>query len=86
MKSIFSIILLSGGICLCTACHTGSSVRQGKDTVKNHYGSANDTSGSADRTVDTSKVTTKTGEASSLDNSASGGTKIARDTATKTKK
>jgi len=54
--------------CLIMASCSGDSAHQGKDTVKNVYGSANDTTGSSEGTIDTSKV-------SSADNSASGGTK-----------
>lgn len=68
---------------VCTAiasCHTGSTSSRGKDTVKNNYGAANDTAQASKSNVDTTKITAKTGDASDIDNSASGGTKISKDT------
>jgi hypothetical protein len=56
------------------SCSGDNGARKGKDTVKSVYGSANDTTGSAQSTIDTAKV-------NSADSSASGGTKVTRDTA-----
>jgi hypothetical protein len=54
-------------------CHGDHSVSNGKDTEQNSYKVGPDSS-----KLDTSKVTA--GDASAEDNSASGGTKIAKDT------
>lgn len=72
MKNPLLIFALAA-FCLITTSCGGNGAHQGKDTVKNVYGSANDTTGSSEGTIDTSKV-------SSADNSASGGTKAMRDT------
>jgi hypothetical protein len=59
-----------------SACSGDNGAHSGKDTVESRYGSANDTSGAAQSTIDTGKVISK-------DNSASGGTKAGKDTLTK---
>jgi hypothetical protein len=70
MKSKITIIALActGLLASCTGDH---SVQNGKDTVKNRFGVAKDTS-----KIDTSKAT-------GADNSGSGGTKITKDTSKK---
>ncbi|MBS1525102.1 MAG: hypothetical protein JST19_05600 [Bacteroidetes bacterium] len=85
MKYALMMILSAAILCSTASCHTGSSVHSGQDTVQSRYGSANDTNGSAKSTTDTSKVNTKSGDAS-LDNTASGGTAVLKDTAKKAKK
>jgi hypothetical protein len=78
MKIKFLIIILTSSIGLFAACNGDHSDRVVRDTIKNRYGS--DTTGISKTNVDTSKVTTTTGDASAIDNSGSGGTKIAKDT------
>lgn len=63
------------------ACSGDHSDRTNRDSVANRYGT--DTAKTTKTNQDTSKVTTTTGDASSLDNSASGGTKVAKDTSKK---
>ncbi|MFI5163111.1 MAG: hypothetical protein ACHQHN_17655 [Sphingobacteriales bacterium] len=79
MKNLILIIFFAGSI-LITSCHTGSNPQSGKDTVKNIYGGANDTTNASKSNIDTSKMTTTTGGASDEDDGGSGGTKIAKDT------
>lgn len=76
MKNKVLSILLSAGMILVTACHSGGNGKARPDTVNNTYGVGRDTS-----KTDTSKVTSTTGDAGNLDNSASGGTKVEKDTA-----
>lgn len=81
MKNILIITLLAGSIYALTSCSGDHSSRSNIDTVKNKYGSGiNDTANVSEKNIDTGKVTTTTGDASSVDNSASGGTKISKDT------
>lgn len=65
-------MLTIAGMALFTACtgNSGSSNTVG-DTTKSDY--------DVNTKVDTSKTTSATGDASSIDNSGSGGTKIAKD-------
>jgi hypothetical protein len=80
MRNLVLIIFFASSI-LIASCHTGSSVHSGKDTVKNSYGAnMNDTTNASKSNIDTSKVTTTTGSASDVDDGASGGTKISKDT------
>jgi hypothetical protein len=81
MKNIFLNFFITGSIVLLSSCSCGHSTRVVSDTVKNTYGT--DTAKSAKTNQDTAKVTTTTGDASSLDNSASGGTKTFKDTTKK---
>lgn len=82
MKNAFIITLFAGSIYALAGCSGDHSTRSGIDTVKNRYGSTiNDTTKASEKNIDTGKVTTTTGDASSIDNSASGGTKISKDTA-----
>jgi hypothetical protein len=78
MKKQFLITYIAGMAILFSACNGDHSDRSGIDTVKNRYGT--DTSKTPGSNTDTGKITTTTGDASSLDNSGSGGTKIAKDT------
>jgi hypothetical protein len=80
---IIPLIAVTGSLAACSGDH---STRSGIDTVKSRYGSINDTSGASKKNVDTNKVTATTGDASDLDNSASGGTKVEKDTSHKTSK
>jgi hypothetical protein len=74
MKNWLLIILLAGSISFLTACNGDHSTRSNIDTVKNAYGAdVNDTTGASNKSIDTGKMT-------SADNSASGGTKINKDT------
>jgi hypothetical protein len=74
------LIIFFAGIWI-TSCHTGNASGPGKDTVKNNYGTnVNDTTNASKSNIDTSKVTVTTGDASDIDNSASGGTKTSKDT------
>ena len=84
MKKKLLIILIIGASCSLVACSGDHSTRSGVDTVKSRYGSEiNDTTGASKKTIDTSKMTTTTGDASDLDNSGSGGTKIEKDSTKK---
>jgi hypothetical protein len=68
ITTVLAIVALSAFF----ACNGDHSDRTVRDTAKN----LND---SVPSNIDTSKTTTATGDAGSLDNSASGGTKIAKD-------
>jgi hypothetical protein len=81
MKNKLLTIVLAGCVAVLSACSCGHSTRVVSDTVKNTYGT--DTAKSAKTNQDTAKVTTTTGDASSLDNSASGGTRTIKDTSKK---
>ena len=63
------------------ACINHSDNHSARDTVGNRYGA--DTAKVEKMNKDTAAITDKTGDASSIDNSGSGGTKIAKDTARK---
>jgi hypothetical protein len=81
MKNIFIITLLAGSIYALAGCNGDHSAHSNIDTVKNRYGSGiNDTTKVSGKNIDTGKVTSTTGDASSIDNSASGGTKMSKDT------
>ena len=74
MKTKEAIITaLMIGITSLASCSGDHSSRIGQDTSKQQY----DEQGSG---VDTSRTTTVTGDAGNIDNSGSGGTRIARDT------
>lgn len=59
-------------VALIESCAGDHSSTHGKDTAQQKY--------QTQQTVDSSKVTTTTGEATNLDNSGSGGTKAMKDT------
>ncbi|MBS1531975.1 MAG: hypothetical protein JSU01_16870 [Bacteroidetes bacterium] len=73
MKKWFLIAVFALFSFVFTACGNNGAHSGKPDTVGNRYGSANDTNGSAQRTIDTGKVTSK-------DYSASGGTVKEQDT------
>ena len=77
MKSKFLIAIVSVCLGLIIACNGDHSTHVVRDTVGNRYGT--DTAKTEKTNLDTSKITTATGDASSIDNSASGGTKTAKD-------
>ena len=79
-NKLFALIIVSCAALL-SACSCGHSDRTNRDSVTNRYGT--DTAKTAKTNQDTSKVTTTIGDASSLDNSASGGTTVAKDTSKK---
>jgi hypothetical protein len=81
MKSKFLIAIVSVCLVLIIACNGDHSTHVVRDTVGNRYGT--DTAKIEKTNLDTSKVTTTTGDASSIDNSASGGTKVAKDSSKK---
>jgi hypothetical protein len=84
MKKKLLIILIISASCSISACSGDHSTRSGIDTVKSRYGSkTSETTGVAKKTIDTSKMTATTGDASDLDNSGSGGTKVEKDTTKK---
>jgi len=64
-----------------TAYMNHSDNHSARDTVGNRYGA--DTAKIEKMNKDTAAITNKTGGASSIDDSGSGGTKIAKDTAKK---
>jgi hypothetical protein len=72
MKNKITIILSVISIGLFARCTGNHSSHNGGDTAEHHY--------NVPSNVDTSKTTTSTGGASTLDNSGSGGTKTAKDT------
>ena len=75
-NKLLTLIIVSCAVLL-SACSCGHSDKTNRDSVTNRYGT--DTAKTAKTNQDTAKVTTTTGDASSLDNSASGGTKVAKD-------
>jgi hypothetical protein len=82
MKSKFLIIIITAGLVdLFASCNGDHSTRVVRDTVANRYGT--DTAKTAKTNLDTSKITTTTGDASSIDNSGSGGTSVAKDSSKK---
>jgi len=83
MKNKGLILMMICGMIWFSACNGDHAAHSNPDTVKNRYGQDNDTTKAADRNIDTGKITTTTGDASDLDNSASGGTKMAKDTISK---
>jgi hypothetical protein len=78
MKNRFLIIAIVICIFLFAACTGDHSTHGVKDTGENRFGV--DTAKIDKTNIDTSKVTSKTGDASTIDNSGSGGTKTAKDT------
>jgi len=70
MKTKIFVPLLFSLVGVIAACRGDHSANSGKDTAKQHY--------NAPSSLDTSKVNTP-GSDAGLDNSASGGTKIAKD-------
>jgi hypothetical protein len=82
MKNKFLIIILASSMGLFYACNGDHSTRVVRDTNANRYGTT-DTAKTAKSNIDTSKVTTTTGDASTIDNSGSGGTQTAKDTSKK---
>jgi len=81
MKSLNKVILMMTAAISFAACTNHSDNNTARDTVGNRYGA--DTAKVEKINVDTAKVTDKTGDASSIDNSGSGGTGIAKDTVKK---
>jgi len=73
-KEAFMWIVIAA-IAFMGSCAGDHSSRHGKDTAQQKYQTT--------PTVDSSKVTTTTGDATNLDNSGSGGTKAIRDTVKK---
>lgn len=73
IKSPALIFALTLFCSVLASCSGDNGAHKGKDTVKSVYGPANDTAGSSESTIDTSKV-------KSADNSASGGAKAIGDT------
>lgn len=72
MKKHIYIITLLIAAGFMTACSGDHATRSGQDTAKEHYTAP----GSG---MDTSKTTTTTGDASTIDNSGSGGVMTAKD-------
>ncbi|HTH81832.1 MAG TPA: hypothetical protein VL490_02780 [Mucilaginibacter sp.] len=81
MKNISKVILMMITAASFTACINHSDDHSARDTVSNRYGA--DTAKIEKMNKDTAAITDKTGDASSIDNSGSGGTKIAKYTAAK---
>jgi len=81
MKNIGKVVLVMIAAASFTACINHSDDHSARDTVGNRYGA--DTAKIEKMNKDTAAVTTKTGSASDLDNSGSGGTNVAKDTAAK---
>lgn len=69
MKKIKLVLIIGVAVSIFSACGGDHSASHGEDTVKNSYQVPHDST-----KVDTSKVTPA--DATTLDNSASGGTKI----------
>lgn len=70
MKNKLITGLLPLSVSLIMACSGNHSAKGGEDTAKAQH--------EAPSNIDTSQTTTATGDASAVDNSASGGTKTAR--------
>ena len=81
MKNIGKVILMMISAIILTTCINHSDNHSAKDTVGNRYGA--DTAKVEKMNKDTAAITNKTGDASSIDNSGSGGTNIAKDTLAK---
>lgn len=79
MKSNLAIITAMVGLSLFTACNGDHSASTHGNDTANH--NSVHTNNMPSNPPDTSKVTTTTGGAINTDNSGSGGTKIAKDTA-----
>ncbi len=83
MKNKLPITIITVCFGLFAACNGDHSTHVVRDTVANRYGT--DTAKTEKSNIDTSKVTATTGDASSIDNSASGGTKAAKDSSKRKK-
>lgn len=70
MKRLSSFIGILFAALYLSACSGDHSVHNGQDTAKDSQVQSG---------VDTSRTTTTTGDASNIDNSGSGGTRIAKD-------
>lgn len=81
MKNMGKVILAMMSVASFAACMNHSDDHSVKDTVGNRYGA--DTAKIEKMNKDTAAITNKTGDASSIDNSGSGGTNTAKDTAAK---
>ena len=79
MKNIGKGILMMMSVASFAACMNHSDDHSSRDTVGNRYGV--DTAKVEKMNRDTAAITDKTGDASNIDNSGSGGTKIAKSTA-----
>jgi hypothetical protein len=79
MKTINKTILMMMTAASFIACMNHSDNHSAKDTVGNRYGA--DTAKIEKMNKDTAAITDKTGDATTVDNSASGGTNIIKDTA-----
>jgi len=71
MKKKIALLLLTGITSTMLACNGNHSDRTARDTAKNVHDSV-------PSNIDTSKTTIATGDAGTLDNSGSGGTKTAK--------
>jgi hypothetical protein len=78
MKTHILAIIGIAGLLTFAACSGNHSANSGRDTAEGH--------GNQRIATDTSAVTHTTGDASAVDNSGSGGTKVARDSSVKTGK
>jgi hypothetical protein len=78
MKNISKVILMMITGATFTSCINHSDDHSARDTVGNRYGA--DTAKIEKMNKDTAAITDKTGDASSIDNGGSGGTKVAKDT------
>ncbi|MDN3551155.1 hypothetical protein [Mucilaginibacter aquaedulcis] len=72
MRKLLTTIFLLAPLSIMIGCNGDHSDRTVRDTAKNVHDSV-------PSNIDTSKTTTATGDAGTLDNSASGGTKVAKD-------
>lgn len=81
MKNIGRVVLTMIIAASFVACINHSDDHSSKDTVGNRYGA--DTAKIEKMNKDTAAITNKTGGASSIDNSGSGGTNVAKDTLAK---
>ena len=79
MKNKILIILMACSGSLLAACNGDHSTRTVRDTNSNTYNV--DTAKTSKSNIDSTGATKTTGDAGSLDNSASGGTKAVKDTA-----
>ena len=81
MKNTSKLILMMVVAGSLAACINHADDHEGRDTVGNRYGV--DTAKVEKMNTDTARVTEITGDATDVDNSGSGGTRIAKDTANK---
>jgi ABC-type oligopeptide transport system substrate-binding subunit len=77
-RTLIPALVLSVGLGF-AACNGDHSTHVEGDTLKNSAGKQGAASLDSVAPLDTSKHTSTTGDASTMDNSASGGTKIAKD-------